>query len=92
MSNAAGYTLLLVLLAALVGAALLLAARRRGPGLLRREGSLRVLESLALGPRERVLLLECQGRRFLVGQGAQGLVLLARVGRGRAAAPPETQR
>lgn len=34
---------------------------------------LRCLEVLSLGPRERVLLLEVEGRRLVVGSGAGGL-------------------
>lgn len=51
--------------------------RRRGSG----EGAsarLLFLRALPLGPRERVVLIEAEGDRFLVGVGCSAVTLLAR--------------
>ncbi len=44
-----------------------------------------LVESIQLGPRQRVVLLRCGGDRFLVGTGADGIQSIVRVG-----AAPET--
>lgn len=78
MSVAVGYTLVLLVLAALVGAALVL--RRRRPGVAGIDsGRLRLLDSVAVGVQQRVVLLECDGMRWLLSQGADGVRLVDRV-------------
>ncbi|WP_439114060.1 flagellar biosynthetic protein FliO [Hydrogenophaga sp.] len=76
----AGYSSALVLLVLLVAVAVWLLWRRprQGPG-GRSSASLRMLEAFALGPRDRLLLVECDGRRYLLSQGVQGVRLLDRL-------------
>ena len=42
----------------------------------RNTGSLRIISSLALGPKERLLLVDAGGRRLLLGVSAAGIVTL----------------
>lgn len=80
MSGLAGYSSALVLLCLLVAVAVWLLWRRPRPGSGGRSGaSLRLLEASALGPRDRLLLVECDGRRYLLSQGVQGVRLLDRL-------------
>lgn len=65
MSGVTGYLLSLLLLLAVVAAALALAWRRR-PG-------------LPPGGENSLVLAECEGRRYLLGQNRQGLSLLDRL-------------
>ena len=39
-----------------------------------------IVESIQLGPKQRVVLLKCGGDRFLVGTGAEGIQSIVRVG------------
>ena len=75
----AGYVTSLLLLAAVVAGAVL-AWRRRNAGVAGRGGaSLRAIEFAPLGPRDRLVLAECEGRRYLLAQGPQGVTLLDRL-------------
>jgi flagellar biogenesis protein FliO len=76
----AGYVTSLLLLAAVVAGAAVLAWRRRNAGVAGRGGaSLRAIEFAPLGPRDRLVLAECEGRRYLLAQGPQGVTLLDRL-------------
>lgn len=82
MSSIAGYSsaLSLSLLLLLVVVAVWLLWRRPRNAVGRRtRSSLRTLEASALGPRDRLLLVECEGRRYLLSQGVQGVRLLDRL-------------
>jgi hypothetical protein len=69
----------LLLLASIVAVALVLGWRRRGVGLQRHPSAgLRTLEVAAVGSSDRLVLAECLGRRYLLAQGSQGLVMLDR--------------
>ena len=73
------YATALLLLAAIVAVALVLGWRRRGMGLQRHASAgLRTLEVAAVGSNDRLVLAECLGRRYLLAQGSQGLVMLDR--------------
>lgn len=70
----------MVLLVLLVGlAGWLLWRRPRDLAGRRVNASLRMLEVHALGPRDRLLLVECEGQRYLLSQGVQGVRLLDRL-------------
>jgi flagellar biogenesis protein FliO len=76
----AGYVTSLLLLAAVVAAAAVLAWRRRHAVVAGRgSASLRAIEFAPLGPRDRLVLAECEGRRYLLAQGPQGVTLLDRL-------------
>ena len=78
-----GYGLSLLLVAAIVAGALALAWRRRVSGPIRRSaGVLRTLEFAPLGPNARLVLAECDGRRYLLAQAANGVTLVDRWGDG----------
>lgn len=81
MSGAAGYSSALSLLVLLVVVAvwLLWKRPRDAAGRLRSRGSIRTLEAAALGSRDRLLLVECDGRRYLLSQGVQGVRLIDRL-------------
>jgi len=80
VSDMAGYITSLLLLAAVVAGALLLAWRRRMSLVSGRSGGgLRAIEFVPLGPRDRLVLAECEGRRYLLAQGPQGVTLLDRL-------------
>ena len=69
----------LLLLASIVAVALVLGWRRRGVGLQRHPSAgLRTREVAAVGSSDRLVLAECLGRRYLLAQGSQGLVMLDR--------------
>jgi flagellar protein FliO/FliZ len=77
------YILKLVLLVPLVCGlawACLWLWKRAQTGLLAQGGSearaLRILEVASLGPQTRLALVECDGRRLLIGQSRAGLVVL----------------
>jgi len=53
------------------------AAMKRGP---RAERTMRVLETLSLGGRKQLALVECGGQRFLVGTGPDSVDSLVMVG------------
>lgn len=81
MSGVTGYLLSLLLLLAVVAAALALAWRRRAG---RQSGArdavrLRALAVVPLGGENSLVLAECEGRRYLLGQNRQGLSLLDRL-------------
>ena len=76
----AGYVTSLLLLAAVVAAAAVLAWRRRHAVVAGRgSASLRAIEFAPRGPRDRLVLAECEGRRYLLAQGPQGVTLLDRL-------------
>jgi flagellar protein FliO/FliZ len=80
VSGIAGYGSALSLLLLLVAVAVWLLWRRpRNAAGRRTRSSLRTLEASALGPRDRLLLVECEGRRYLLSQGVQGVRLLDRL-------------
>jgi hypothetical protein len=76
-----GYGLSLLVVAVIVGVAVALAWRRRGGnGLGRRAGQqLRTLEFVPLGPSDRLILAECDGKRYLLAQGSRGVTLIDRL-------------
>jgi flagellar biogenesis protein FliO len=76
MSNMTGYVLSLLLLLALVAAALSLAWRRRSPSARGTKGEVRVLEVVAVGPTDRLVLVGLAGQRYLLAQGTRGLTML----------------
>lgn len=82
MSGGAGYGSAGLLLLILVVLALWLIWRRpRGAGGgLRSRAAIRTVEALALGSRDRLLLVECDGRRYLLSQSVQGVQLIDRLG------------
>ncbi len=49
--------------------------RMRAP----REQRLRLVETLALGPRRSVAMIECDGQRFLAGLGSDGVTTIVPV-------------
>lgn len=70
-----------VLLAVLVGVHYWLKRRQHHGGLPGRGERLRVRERMMLGPRRAVLLLEADGHRLVIADGADRTVLLADLGR-----------
>jgi flagellar protein FliO/FliZ len=79
----AGYIFKLVLLVPLVCGlawACLWLWKRAQTGLLAHSGdgtrSLRIIEVTSLGPQTRLALVECDGRRLLIGQSRAGLIAL----------------
>jgi hypothetical protein len=70
----------LLLLAAIVAVAVALGWRRHGLRLQRSPAAagLRTLEVAGLGGNDRLVLAECLGRRYLLAQGSQGLVVVDR--------------
>ena len=62
-------------------------AQRRGDQVPRR---MVVLETLSLGPRRQLALVECEGRRFLVGGGADNVATIVPVDLPTSAAVPST--
>ncbi len=81
------YILKLVLLVPLVGGlawTCLWLWKRAQTGLLAAPGrddrALRVVEIATLGPQTRLALVECDGRRILIGQSRAGLVALGEGG------------
>lgn len=77
------YILKLVLLVPLVGAlawACLWLWKRAQTGLLAapagHDRALKIVEIASLGPQTRLALVECDGRRILIGQSRAGLVAL----------------
>jgi flagellar biogenesis protein FliO len=83
LSGAGSYLqAVLVALALLAGVAFLLArARRGGAGWTMRSGSeaIRVEAVRGLGPRHRLLLVECGGRRYLLGLAADRITVIDRL-------------
>ena len=57
-------------------------ARGGFAGMVNARGARRmaVVERLELGDRRQLLLVECEGRRYLVGAGGQGVQAIAEVG------------
>lgn len=45
-----------------------------------RQGSMRIVESLSLGPRERLIVVEAGNERMLLGVAAQGVQLIKTLG------------
>ncbi|MDM7942416.1 MAG: flagellar biosynthetic protein FliO [Hydrogenophaga sp.] len=90
MSAGAGYGSAALLLLMLVVLALWLIWRRPrgGGGGLRSKAAIRTLEAAALGGRDRLLLVECDGRRYLLSQGVQGVQLIDRLEPARPEATP----
>jgi flagellar protein FliO/FliZ len=54
-----------------------------------RGGTLKVLESVSLGTRDRMLLVDVEGTRLLIGVGATGMACLHVLGARAAAAAPD---
>ena len=81
MSGMMGYRSSPLMAAVIVALAVVLAWRRRaGSGLGKRAGQqLRTLEITALGPNDRLILAECDGKRYLLAQGARGVTLIDRL-------------
>lgn len=81
MSGVTGYLLSLLLLLAIVASALTLAWRRRaGLQSQGRDGvRLRALAVVSIGGDNRLVLAECEGRRYLLAQNPQGVSLLDRL-------------
>ena len=75
-----GTSLSLLMLVVLLLVAGTLAWRRRG-GLSAGKSSsrLKTLAITPIGPRDRLLLIECDSQRFLLAQGPAGLTLIDRV-------------
>ncbi|MDH4390286.1 MAG: flagellar biosynthetic protein FliO [Aquabacterium sp.] len=80
MSDMLSYAPPLLLLAGIVTAAVVLTWRRHGLSLRRPSATagLRTLEVALVGGNDRLVLAECLGRRYLLAQGSQGLVMLDR--------------
>ncbi len=81
------YIIKLVLLVPLVGGLAWLSLwlwKRAQTGLLAggtaHARALRVVEVTSLGPQTRLALIECDGRRLLIGQSRAGLVALGQMG------------
>lgn len=84
------YIIKLVLLVPLVGGLAWLSLwlwKRAQSGLLTGTAvharTLRVVEITSLGPQTRIALIECDGRRLLIGQSRAGLVALGQMGDAR---------
>lgn len=84
------YIVKLVLLVPLVGGLAWLSLwlwKRAQSGLLTGTAAhprtLRVVEITSLGPQTRIALIECDGRRLLIGQSRAGLVALGQMGDAR---------
>lgn len=84
-----GYGMSLLVVAVIVAVAVALAWRRRGGmGYGQRAGQqLRTLEFAPLGPNDRLILAECDGKRYLLAQGARGVTLIDRLADGPPAVP-----
>lgn len=79
----AGYLLRVLLALAVVlvlAAGSLWGLRRIGRFAVRDSGELRIVASLAVGPRERLLVVEADGNRLLVGVAPGSVRLLASLG------------
>ncbi|MEZ5649176.1 MAG: flagellar biosynthetic protein FliO [Burkholderiaceae bacterium] len=80
----------LLVLGSLFVAALVIWARNRLDILPRKKSaSMRVVESLPLGPRERAVLIEIQGRRLLLGVTAQSVCRLQELDQAERASPED---
>jgi flagellar protein FliO/FliZ len=74
---------LALVLAAFAAAAFLL--RRAGGHGMSRTGSLRIVDAMAVGARERLVLVEVDGERVLLGMGPTQMCALHHFGHGTAA-------
>ncbi len=75
-----GTSLSLLMLVVLLLVAGTLAWRRRGGMSAGKSNSrLKTLAITPIGPRDRLLLIECDSQRFLLAQGPTGLTLIDRV-------------
>jgi flagellar biogenesis protein FliO len=81
MNGMWGYGVSLLLLSVIVAGAVVLAWRRRGGGAVgkRMGNQLRALEFAPLGPNDRLVLAECDGKRYLLAQGVRGVTLIDRL-------------
>lgn len=79
MSTTLSSLLSLIFVLALIPAALWFVRRMQGggAGAAARSGPIRIHASLALGPRERIVILEVAGKSLLVGITAQSMSTLA---------------
>lgn len=79
----------LLVLASLAVAALFVWARQRAGGWPRRRGgTMRLVEHLSLGPRERLVIVEVAGEHLLLGVTAQSVSRLHRLDAAAIANPP----
>ncbi len=62
----------------LLEAAARVVGRRRAQAARRKQ--MRVVETLAIGPKKQLVLVSCGGERFLVGTGADSVQTIVRVG------------
>lgn len=83
MTSAPGLTGIIINLAIVLGAIVALAMVVRRAGIIKTDagGALRVHASLALGPKERLMIVDADGHRVLIGASAQGLTALHVLGR-----------
>ncbi|MEO1573737.1 MAG: flagellar biosynthetic protein FliO [Pseudomonadota bacterium] len=78
LASAPGLARIVANLALVLGAIVLLAFIARRSGAVRGDtgGDLKVHASLALGPKERLMIVEAAGERVLIGAGSNGLTAL----------------
>jgi len=70
---------LLLIVALILGLSWLL--KRLRPGAARSRGGIAVIDELAIGPRERIVLVGIGGAQVLIGVAANGIVCLAPLAR-----------
>lgn len=78
LASAPGLARIVANLALVLGAIVLLAFVARRTGAVRGEsgGDLKVQATLALGPKERLMIVDAAGERVLIGAGSNGLTAL----------------
>lgn len=83
--DSALYSLIVPLLVVAFGVAALWWMLRRNGGRIGSAGPLRIAQVLAVGPRERIVVVEVESQRFMVGVTQSSIALLANLGSKNAA-------
>lgn len=78
--DAALYSLIVPLLAVVFAVAALWWMLRRNGGRIGAAGPLRIAQVVAVGPRERIVVVEVESQRFMVGVTQSSIAMLANLG------------